>query len=64
MSKKINEIPNKDIETKNETRWFSILKHRAKELQYGSLEVSMRVKKGDVVSMKIEREGETYNINA
>lgn len=64
MSKKINNIPQQDIETNKERKWFSIIKYRAKEIDFGKMSVSFTIKGGKITGLRIEREGETYNIGA
>ncbi len=49
---KIDNIPQSDIESKNEQRWFSLIKFKAEELQYGELSFKLTIKNGKVIAVK------------
>lgn len=49
---KIDDIPQSNIESKNEQRWFSLIKHKATELRYGEITIKLTVKNGKIVTAK------------
>lgn len=59
---KINDIPMMEIENRIERKWFSYLKHRAKEIDYGKLEINLTVKSGKIVNIKLNKMEENFNI--
>lgn len=61
---KINDIEIQSLETKNDKKWFSILKSRSEEINFGNMEVLFTIKGGKVTGMKIKQEGKTYNIGS
>ena len=60
----INNISEHKIETRKETRWFSIIKEKASDIDYGTIELILTVKKGEVNGLKIKEQGKTYNIGS
>ncbi|MFW6283591.1 MAG: hypothetical protein ACOC1P_06090 [Minisyncoccales bacterium] len=62
MTKKINNIEQEEITKKSEKRWFSAIKKNIDKIDYGELEISLIVKKGEVTALKVKEKGRTYNI--
>jgi len=62
MTKKINNIKQEHLDNSNERRWFSAIKKNVGDINYGELEISLVIKKGEVTALKIKEKGRTYNI--
>ena len=60
--RKFDDIKSQTIENGKETRWFSIIKEMAKDVDYGTVEATFTIKNKEVVGLKIKEEGRTYNI--
>lgn len=56
-------IKEHEIETKEERRWFSIIKEKSREVKYGCLEFKAIIKNGKIVSLQGIREVESFNID-
>lgn len=64
MISKINDIEIKNPETLSERKWFSLIKQRSEELDYGNMDLRITIKNGKVVAIKIITREENFNINA
>jgi len=51
------------IETREEEKWFSVIKQKAREIKFGCLDFSLVIKGGQVVALRGIKEIETYNIS-
>jgi hypothetical protein len=51
-----------ELETKDEKKWFSYLKQKAHDLNYGCLELSVVVKGGKIVAFRSCKAIENFNI--
>jgi uncharacterized protein with FMN-binding domain len=58
------EIIRKDheIENKDERKWFSYLKEKAKQLDFGQLQLTAVIKGGKIVAFKSVKELDNFNI--
>ena len=63
MAQKVNNIEQKDIETKEERRWFNFFRHTAEKLNYGSIECIVTIKGGKIVAIKNIKSIESFNIS-
>jgi len=50
---KINDILQRDIETKNQKMWFSFLLAEIEKVDYGNVSFNFTVKQGQVVNVKL-----------
>ena len=53
---------NPEIETKDERKWFTYLKQKASDLNYGSIELSVVIKSGKIVAFRSGKAIENFNI--
>jgi hypothetical protein len=49
---KIDGIPQENIENKNEQRWFSLIKFKAKEVEFGELSFKLTIRNGQIAGVR------------
>lgn len=59
----INNIPQRNPLTREELRWFSFIAEKAKQLSYGTIEMSLTVKNGQIVALRNITAIESFNVN-
>ena len=59
----INGVEQRNPNNKNEKRWFSLIANKVEELDYGNIEFRLVIKAGKVVSIKMARTEESFNIS-
>jgi hypothetical protein len=58
----MNEKVIPEIENKDERKWFAYLKQKAKDLNFGCLEMSVIIKGGKIVAFRAIKEVNNFNV--
>lgn len=62
MPQKRNDVPMRDIENKTDRYWYSIIKELSEDTHFGTVQMSLTIKNGEITNIQQVEQKKNFNI--